>query len=69
MKALIWIGAILFAAIFTVMLRYAGIVLGGLPTAILYGGVAFFAFTLCKKLDQGGNGNGKNDDGDDKGQL
>ena len=51
MKILIWTGCIFGLSIFITMLRTGGILLGGIPTALLYGGMFWLARTLCKKWD------------------
>lgn len=52
MKATIWIGCILFLAIIIGLLRSSGIVLGGIPTALMVGGMWGFARFLVKKWEQ-----------------
>lgn len=51
MKALIWIGCIFTLSALLVILKNAGIVLGGVPTAILYAIMLWTAKTLTKKVD------------------
>lgn len=52
MKFLIWFLCILAYAIFTAMLRGAGVILGAVPTIILWLGLCWLARTLCKKWDE-----------------
>lgn len=62
MKALIWIGCIFSYALCTVMIKNAGITLGGIPTAIMFGGVWWLATTLCKKYDSSQKQNDESDE-------
>ena len=52
MKVLIWFLCILANALVTVLLSEAGILLGGIPIALLFGGTFWLARTLCKKWDE-----------------
>ncbi len=51
MKALIWIICIISLSLTIVLLGYAGIILGGIPTAMLYSAMFGIALALCKKWD------------------
>lgn len=51
MKVLIWIGCFFCSAIVQLIFRYSGIVLGGIPTALLFAATWFLATLLCKKWD------------------
>lgn len=48
-KALIWIGCIFTLAILFVMIRNCGIILGGIPTVLMCGGMFWIAESLSKK--------------------
>jgi hypothetical protein len=50
MKVLIWIGCCGAASIINMCLSDIGII-GGLISALLYGGAVWLAITLCKKWD------------------
>lgn len=52
MKILIWIGCILLYGIVNAMCRAQGIILGGLPTALMVFGIFFLASTLCQLWDK-----------------
>ena len=52
MKILIWFLCIFANALITTILRESGIILGGIPTAVLFGGTMWLARTLCKKWDE-----------------
>ena len=52
MKAVIWLGCIFSLSFFMVILKNSGIILGGIPTALLFGGMLWLARTLCKKWDE-----------------
>ena len=52
MKILIWILCIFANAIVTTLLKEAGVLLGGNPTALLFGGTLWLARALCKKWDE-----------------
>ena len=63
MKALIWIGCIFSLSLCMVLIKYCGIILGGIPSALMFGGMWWLATTLCKKWDAGkNNDNRENDD-------
>ena len=51
MKALIWIGCIFCFSLFRVLVKDAGIILGGIPTALMFGGMWWIASSLSKKWD------------------
>ena len=51
MKALIWIGCIFSFSLITTLIKGSGIILGGLPTAVLFAATWWIARTLCKKWD------------------
>lgn len=51
MKFLIWIGWLTLAAVIKTALAVFGVVLGGLPTFVLYGLAFFGAHKSCKALD------------------
>ena len=52
MKALIWIGCIFSLSVCTVIIKNCGIILGGIPAALMFGGMWWTATTLCKKWDE-----------------
>ena len=52
MKVLIWILCIFVNALITTIFKESGIILGGIPTIILYGVTIWLARTLCKKWDE-----------------
>ena len=66
MKALIWIGCIFCFSLFRVLIKDAGIILGGIPTALMFGGMWWLATTLCKKWDARKNNNENKGDNDDE---
>lgn len=51
MKVLIWIGCIIGAGMLQVILVYAGIS-GAIPAVIVFGGMIYFARSLCKEYDE-----------------
>jgi hypothetical protein len=51
MKILIWFGCIFMLSLITVLLKYAGVLLGFIPTFILGSLMFWTARTLCKKWD------------------
>ena len=51
MKILIWTGIMLIPSIIATLVKDSGILLGGIPTAILYGTAFWLANKLCKKYD------------------
>ena len=48
MKALIWIGCIFSLSVCTVIIKNCGIILGGIPTALMFGAMWWAATTLSK---------------------
>ncbi len=52
MKALIWIGCIFANAIITTLFKQNGIILGAIPTVLLYLGAVYLARYLCKLCDE-----------------
>lgn len=50
MKALIWFGCCGTASLVSVLFGGLGVI-GGIPSAILFGGAVWLAFKLCKKYD------------------
>ena len=58
MKGLIWFGCLLVLSIITTALKTSGIMLGAIPTVLLYGGGVWVAKKLCNMVDD----NKKNDD-------
>jgi hypothetical protein len=52
MKVLIWIVCFFCLAVVRLVAQYSGIILGGIPTALLFGLTWFIAQKLCKKWDQ-----------------
>ena len=52
MKVLIWVGCVFGLAVIQTLIMGAGIRLGGIPTAILFGAMCWIAGTLCKKVDE-----------------
>jgi hypothetical protein len=51
MKVLIWIGCCGTASFVSMLLADFGIILGGIPMALLYGGAVWLAIKLCEKWD------------------
>lgn len=51
MKALIWIGCIFCLSLCFVMIKNAGFILGGIPSAFMFGGMWWIASSLSKKWD------------------
>lgn len=51
MKFLIWFGCFFLNALITMIINSNGIILGGIPTALLFLGCYFLAKFLCKKWD------------------
>lgn len=66
MKALIWIGCIFSLSLCTVLIKNCGIILGGIPSALMFGGMWWLATTLCKKCDARKNKNDNKGDNDDE---
>ena len=52
MKALIWILCAMVTAAITTICKMNGILLGGIPTALLWGAAIALAGILCQKLDE-----------------
>lgn len=52
MKVLIWIGCIFVNAIITTLFKQNGIILGAIPTVLLYLGAVYLARYLCKLWDE-----------------
>ena len=52
MKVLIWFLCIFANALITTLIKEAGVILGAIPTVILYGATFWLARTLCKKWDE-----------------
>lgn len=51
MKVLIWILCFFANALVTTLIKESGVILGAIPTVILYGATFWLARTLCKKWD------------------
>ena len=51
MKVIIWGGCVVALSILLVLLRYAGVMLGGIPTGLLFFGMSMLAAYLCKRWD------------------
>lgn len=52
MKVLIWFLCIFANALVTTLIRESGVILGGIPAAVLFGATFWLARTLCKKWDE-----------------
>lgn len=52
MRALIWIGCIFANAIITTLFKQNGIILGAIPTVLLYLGAVYLARYLCELWDE-----------------
>lgn len=52
MKVLIWVCGALFIVLVTMLCESAGIILGGIPTGLLYGGTAWLVLKLTKNVDK-----------------
>ena len=52
MRALIWIGCIFANAIITTLFKQNGIILGAIPTVLLYLGAVYLARYLCGLWDE-----------------
>lgn len=52
MKFLIWFSCIFANALITTLIKEAGVMLGAIPTVILFGATIWLARTLCKKWDE-----------------
>lgn len=51
MKVLIWFLCIFANALITTIIKYNGIILGAIPSVLLFAGTMWLARTLCKKWD------------------
>ena len=52
MKTLIWVGCIFVLSISTLLIKNVGIVMGGIPTVLMFGGMWWLAQTLSAKWDE-----------------
>lgn len=52
MKVLIWVLCFFANALITTIIKGNGVILGAIPTVILYGVTIWLARTLCKKWDE-----------------
>ena len=52
MKAIIWIVCIVALSTCMVLIKNCGIILGGIPSALMFGGMLWLAKKLCSKLDE-----------------
>ena len=52
MKVLIWVLCLFANALITTIIKGSGVILGAIPTVILYGVTIWLARTLCKKWDE-----------------
>ena len=52
MKFLIWFLCIFANAIITTIIKEAGVILGAIPTVVLFGATMWLARALCKKWDE-----------------
>lgn len=52
MKFLIWFLCIFANALITTLIKETGVILGAIPTVILYGATIWLARTLCKKWEE-----------------
>ena len=52
MKVLIWFLCIFANAVITTLIKESGVILGGIPTALLFLATFWLARTLCKKWDE-----------------
>ena len=52
MKVLIIFLCLFASALITTLIKEAGVILGAIPTAILYGATVWLARVLCKKWDK-----------------
>ena len=66
MKALIWIGCIFSLSLCTVLIKNCGIILGGIPSALMFGGMWWLATKLCKKWDARKNNDDNKGDNEDE---
>jgi hypothetical protein len=51
MKALIWVACVFLFNLLIVLIKDTGIILGGIPTVLIYGLMFFVAHRLCKAWD------------------
>lgn len=52
MKFSIWFLCIFANALITTLIKETGVILGAIPTVVLYGATIWLAKTLCKKWDE-----------------
>lgn len=52
MKVLIWFLCFFANALITTLIKEAGVILGGIPTALMFAATLWLARTLCKKWDE-----------------
>ena len=52
MKVLIWFLCIFANALITTLIKEAGVILGGIPSALMFAATLWLARTLCKKWDE-----------------
>ena len=52
MKVLIWVVCFFVNALVTTIVKESGVILGAIPTVILYGVTIWLARTLCRKWDE-----------------
>ena len=52
MKVLIWIACFFAMVLIRLFFQYMGIILGGIPTALLFGATWWAATRLCKIWDE-----------------
>ena len=52
MKVLIWVVTLFCLALIQTFLRMSGVILGAIPTVILFGAALYIAKALCKSVDQ-----------------
>lgn len=60
MKVVIWLCCLFVASVIVTALKWSGIVLGGIPTVILYGITFWAARALCKQWDSHKDKGGSN---------
>ena len=70
MKAWIWVGCILVLACSMLIIKNCGIILGGIPTALMVGGVFWLAESASAKCDKKGDrtADGEEESRDEEGQ-
>ena len=66
MKFLIWFLCVLANAIIITLIKAAGIILGGIPTALLFVATLWLARNLCKKWDEHKDGKKRKKDDDEQ---